>query len=266
MKFSIKEILTISSLIIFGGLIAFGIFLFEKSDKQPSNNIDKDTLTENNEQRQTNENQTIPYSISIEKEQHGIISINYPVMSGFSDSQVQISFNNAVKQTVENEVNISATDNYPANWYEAVEVHIVKQSENFISILISKNAYKGGAHDTGVESSAFNYDLRNNKVLVLKNIFRENVDYLSILSKATYNDLIAEYEEKTYGDWFQEGTSPKDENFDAVTFSEQGLEIYFDDYQIGSYASAILGPITISYGTVKEYLNPESVVATQFLR
>lgn len=264
MKFSIKQIITALGVIIFLGLIVFAAFWFKSANTQnPNSNENK--VAERNEQTQTSPSQPISYSLSLKKEQRGITSISYPVMSGFANSKIQNSFNELAKQTVESKITLSASETYPPLWYEAVESNIVNQSENFASILISANAYKGGAHDIGVEYSAFNYDLENNKLLKLQDIFKENANYLNILSEATYNALIAKYDEQTYGSGFRSGTAPEEKNFDAVTFDESSFQVYFDDYQVGSYADAIVGPITIPYETIKDSLNPQSMIVKQYL-
>jgi len=130
---------------------------------------------------------------------------------------------------------------------------IIQSNSSYISCIIDYGGYSGGAH--GYENQvSFNYDVKNQKILTLKEMFTNGFDYLNYLSlksreslKVKYatvsnddrsgfesEDAIKEYEKNLMSS-INLGTEPKEENFSVFTFTTDKVKIYFAQYQVGPY-------------------------------
>jgi hypothetical protein len=129
---------------------------------------------------------------------------------------------------------------------------IVQSNESFISFVLTYGGFTGGAH--GYENKiSFNYDLKNNKEIKLKDIFSDKFDYLKYLSDESRKELKKQFavlseEDKAnsspeavqeYIDnmisMIEEGTLQEEDNFDIFTFTQNKIKIYFAQYQVGPY-------------------------------
>jgi hypothetical protein len=130
---------------------------------------------------------------------------------------------------------------------------VIQSNSNYISVVLNYGAFTGGAH--GYENNVtFNYDVKNQKNIELKDLFPNDPNYLTYLSKKSREVLKKTYatiteEDKKNSDaealeqsisWILEsietGTEPKEENFTAFTFTKDKVKIYFGQYQVGPYA------------------------------
>jgi len=130
---------------------------------------------------------------------------------------------------------------------------IIQSNSSYISFVLNYGGFTGGAHGYEVNAT-FNYDVKNQKILKLKDMFPNNKDYLKYLSDESRKYLIAQYatasEEdkknssadalKEYIDnmvsVINQGTEPKEDNFSSFTFTPDKIRIYFADYQVGPHA------------------------------
>lgn len=90
-----------------------------------------------------------------------------------------------------------------------------------------------------------NYDIKNNKIITIDDLVKENPNILNVLSKYTYEKLLEEPNIKEYGDLIllKNGTSPKKENFRNFVFTTTGLIIFFEKYSVGPY---VLGEFSVN--------------------
>ena len=107
-----------------------------------------------------------------------------------------------------------------------------------ISIKFSVSEYYSGAAHPNNYILVFNYDIAQDKEIVLKDLFLSENDYLVMLSDLTKSALLDRFEEdlEIMQDWIETGTEPKEENFQDFGFTEDSLIIYFKPYQVGPYA------------------------------
>lgn len=129
---------------------------------------------------------------------------------------------------------------------------LVQSNKSFISFVLTYGGFTGGAH--GYENKiSFNYDLKNNKEVKLKDIFSDKFNYLKYLSEESQKELKKQFttlsEEdksnsspeavKEYIDnmisMIEDGTIQEEENFDVFTFTPNKIKIYFAQYQVGPY-------------------------------
>lgn len=130
---------------------------------------------------------------------------------------------------------------------------IIQSNGTYISFVLKYGGFSGGAH--GYENNtSFNYDIKNNKIIELKDLFVNNPDYLNYISTESRNILKKEFAQvseedkenssevaiKEYIDNIVSsidiGTEPKDENFSTFTFVGNKITIYFGQYQVGPYS------------------------------
>lgn len=126
-----------------------------------------------------------------------------------------------------------AQDGSPYNFI--IEPRIIQSNENFISVVIHFGGYTGGAH--GFQNViTFNYDVKNNTVLDITRF-----KTLAEISDMSRIGLRQQFQEKgawsdDMQDWINDGTDPnKPENFQAFTFTNDAITVYFGQYQVAPY-------------------------------
>jgi uncharacterized protein len=122
-------------------------------------------------------------------------------------------------------------------------------NDKFISVIIRVESFSGGANPLA-ELAVFNYDLENQKEVVLSDLFPEQKNYLKIVSNYARDELKKilatedSLENPELEKMFQEGTAPEEANFANFTFSSQTIKFYFPVYQLGPRT---LGEQTVVY-------------------
>jgi hypothetical protein len=130
---------------------------------------------------------------------------------------------------------------------------IVQSNDSYISFVMHYGGFNGGAH--GFENVvSYNYDIKNKKVIELRDLFSKDFDYLNYLSKESRiylknqfaqvseedkknsePEALKEYEDNMIS-MIEAGTEPKLENFSTFTFTDSAVKIYFADYQVGPHS------------------------------
>lgn len=105
----------------------------------------------------------------------------------------------------------------------------------YVSAQLGLESCTGGAHPNhfGVP---LNYGLSPLREVTLKLLFETKKDMLmlsDITRKALYN------QEVSTKDQIDDGTKPFEKNFDLFTFDSQGVEIAFQEYQVGPYLAGM---------------------------
>ena len=199
-----------------------------------------------------------------------IYNVKYPYFKN-ADESFNSSVETLLKNKMEEHANVSKDgweahyntqikgDNIPKvpnenqkfNFYS--DYRIIQSNSSYISYVLTYGGFSGGAHGYEIEVS-FNYDVKNQKVLTLKDMFPNNSDYLNYLSEQSRNilkgkyavvseedkssfenpDQIKEYEDNAMNS-INLGTDPKEENFSVFTFIKDRITIYFAEYQVGPY-------------------------------
>lgn len=123
-----------------------------------------------------------------------------------------------------------------SNFVADASFDVKKNTSNAISILIKYYKYSGGAHGY-YEYVPYNIDLRSGNNLTLKEIFKVDVDYKTIINKEIENQ-IKELGKKEKGlDQVYEFYGIKE---NQKFYLEDGkIVIYFDLYDIAPYAAGI---------------------------
>lgn len=124
-------------------------------------------------------------------------------------------------------------------------------TSTLVSVRLTYSGYVSGAAHPFSYNQAINYDLANNRELVLTDLFLPGADPLSRI--AVY--CITQLEATEFFAGFEAGAQPTPENYRTWNVTADGLLMTFDEYQVGPYAA---GPqeITVPWETVADILDP----------
>lgn len=205
------------------------------------------------------------------QEQHLKMTVQYPQISGLSDTQVQDSINAVLKQAAmaaedegrqnAKEMAQSIADGYSGavTQVETDFNYVVKYNQDgLLSVVLSDYQYAGGAHGSTVQSS-YTFDLSTGKNLSLSDLMLPDSGYAAYINSAIRTEIdrrvrtgvLYEFEEGKFTDI---GTNPE------FYLSENGLVFYFQQYAYFPYAAGIQ-EFLIPYADVESMLKP----AFQFL-
>jgi hypothetical protein len=187
------------------------------------------------------------------------ITAQIPQLNGSSDERVQ-AFNQRLDGLIKQEI-----EAYRQNFRQlpitpnsngsslAVTYTLVSQIGELWSFKFDFSFYSDGAAHPGMNSITLNYDLGQDKELILGDLFLVNSNYLQKISEY----CIIELRKQPFADVFTEtGAEPTPENYRNWNITPDGLLITFDAYQVAPGAA---GPqqVLVPYGELSSLLNPQ---------
>ena len=140
------------------------------------------------------------------------------------------------------------------HWQDTLYIRykISQYQDKTVSVRFYIYQFTGGAH--GSEIANFRtYSLATGKRLAYNDIFKPEYDYLTALWKNAEPQVITAYKNKGVEmnadelKWVREGSAPKFDNYRNFYLDNQGLVIYFSQYQAAYYAAGTL-EVPIKYG------------------
>ena len=78
----------------------------------------------------------------------------------------------------------------------------------------------------------FNYDILEDKMLMLEDLFKPDSDYLQILSKMARDDLKKQFKDSSFWPLIEKGTEPEEENFKIFSLNTDSLFLFFNSPQV----------------------------------
>jgi hypothetical protein len=121
-----------------------------------------------------------------------------------------------------------------------IEYEVISYTDKVISLLFNISPYLGGAHGM-TYLKTFNFDLENNTLLELGDIFNPGSDYLAYISGYCRQDLekqMLAMQTEPDKDWINEGTGPAVlQNYSRFLLGPEGLIIRFEAYQVAPGAA-----------------------------
>jgi len=192
----------------------------------------------------------------VETEQYKV-DITYPELINPNNPVVAASVNGYVNSLILNYKQDVTTAETMGGGQSTIELDFDLRflNDKFISILVSGSNYLGGAHPNGVYFS-INYDLLNNKPLLISDLFNPDSGYLNVLSEASASELVETIGVDIPEDFIIDGTAPIADNFKVFNLTDTALVITFPEYQVAPYA---FGPQTVvlEMSGVNSYFNSE---------
>ena len=107
---------------------------------------------------------------------------------------------------------------------------------DYISYVFHVTSYIGGAHPN-TNIFTINYNEKEDKIITVEDLLKNNPNIVHILSEYTYKELLQNkkiVELKDEG-MLKNGTSEKKENFENFAFTNDGVIIFFERYSIAPY-------------------------------
>ncbi len=104
-----------------------------------------------------------------------------------------------------------------------------------VSVLLEWTVFVPGAAHPGGFMASINYDTRTGRDLVLSDLFRPGVNYVSRLSQMA----IASLERQDFADSLavRHGAGPAESNFKVFTLTDNSLVLHFPTYQVAAGAA-----------------------------
>lgn len=145
------------------------------------------------------------------------------------------------KQAVE-QYNYSKENNYPIIPYEVFETYkITYLMDCYISLYFDQYMFTGGAHGNTVRR-ADTWNICENKKMELKDFFPNCPDYKEQIITYIINDITDQLKDpKAQGTYFDSYAKDVATAFNEESFylTEDGIVIYFGQYDIAPYSSGI---------------------------
>jgi hypothetical protein len=189
------------------------------------------------------------------QEDNYIISASYPEFQPAASESLDESLNKYIYDDIILE-NISAfkdeiagydkeqngSDGESLAWQYGltIEYEVITYTDKVVSLLFNISPYLGGAHGMAYLKT-INFDLENNRLIDLSDIFNEGFDYLAYISDYCRQDL--EKQMHAMGiepdkEWINEGTNPADSaNYSRYLIGPDGLIIKFEAYQVAPWVA-----------------------------
>ena len=149
------------------------------------------------------------------------------------------------------------SEDFVTNYFVgSIEIKYI--NKKFISLKCVDFINSGGAH--GYESiSTLNYKRDPIVPLYLNDLFKYNSNYLQFISSYSREVLLKKFKDSLNQEWLNKGTAPDENNFKRFILNEVGVQFFFEEYQIMSYAHGS-NSILIPYQKIGHLLNQEIIV------
>jgi hypothetical protein len=213
-------------------LITSNLIFASNSNKNYLPNLEADTLEIN----------TLNYSKSSD-DSSVTINIEYPQINGIENDTIETKINSFLEEEFKQsipwyeEILSDSTEfqDYPYELGYSFETGFQVQfnSQKFISIVLNHYQFTGGAHGNYF-ALGYNIDLKDGKVLTLKDIIKD--DSFDLLTYECEQAILETYEANSLieaGTFENELVIPEDQDF---YITPTALVIQFDPYEIGPYA------------------------------
>lgn len=194
------------------------------------------------------------------------ISISYPGFYNSGDASREAAANSVLKGQVEKSINSfkdaaeEAEDFIPEAKSELeIKYETVYLNPSIASIKMSEYTYiEGAAHPLGI-FWPFNYNFKDNKEIVLADLFNPGSNYLSALSAISREGLKSQLRENYVPESAEFGTAPITENFSVFFLNKEKLTIIFNVYQVTGYAAGTQ-TVEIPYSKLGDIINQEGLI------
>ncbi|WP_052356875.1 DUF3298 domain-containing protein [[Clostridium] dakarense] len=116
------------------------------------------------------------------------------------------------------------------------DFEVKKNSDDMLSIMVKYYKYSGGAHGYS-EDITYNIDIKNGKILMLSDLFKEKSNYKKVIDNEIRKQIedLAKKDPETKGVYQFEGIKDNQKFY----IQDDNLVIYFDLYEIAPYAAGM---------------------------
>lgn len=195
---------------------------------------------------------TIPLPVSIQTmlvQQQGA-TIHYPQVFGLQNSTAEQQINRTIVQQVQSLINQQYQEQGANSFAEMTGTYEIKTNErNVLSLTVSNYAITKGAANGLTIMKALTFDTKTGKNYPLKELFKPNSDYVSVLSRLVKEQIINR--DIPILDTFQ-GIKPDQDYYIA----DKALILYFQPIEITAhYFGFPMFPISVY--SIQDIINEE---------
>lgn len=145
-------------------------------------------------------------------------------------------------------------------WYLNINIHVLRQTHNYIAIAYNHEDYAGGAH--GNHYIAYlNYNLKNNKDITIDSLF-DAAQKAKLIAVAEgifrKNEGLSPDALLTDNYFFEDGKFNLAKNF---YMSQKGLVFLYNNYEIMPYANGTT-ELVVPFTAIKNLIKPNSLLST----
>lgn len=197
-----------------------------------------------------------PVEINQEKPNY-IIAVKYP--QGFADDKVNLAIKKYIDETQKSFLNELSEDadtpaDAPGKTGLNVTYFVLFNAKTVLSVRFDVSIYhKGAAHP--LNTIVVQNFLKGEKI-TFADLFLPNSDYLGTIANYSKKAITAKKisDEK----WIQEGTKPTAENYSTWYFTDKGIGIIFNTYQVAAY---VYGEQTVELplAVISSFVKPELI-------
>lgn len=175
--------------------------------------------------------------------------VYYPVLSGLASQDAEISAN---RKLAAMSVNTGISPIADLDYSYEGDFTIGFYAKNLLVLEMTAYNYPfGAAHGMPVEKYA-HVDIKTGGFYELKNLFRNNSDYVKVLSDIIRNQIVKNGEKMGIWSDSYKGINP-DQPF---YITKDALKIYFEPYEIAPYAAGF-PTFSIPYGEIMDIINTD---------
>jgi len=114
-------------------------------------------------------------------------------------------------------------------------------SNDIVSLVFTVSDYTGGAHPNSYYQT-FTFDLAQERLLTLDDLFVDGVVALSVIFPIVQQDLTERLGDMADASWIEQGTGVVPENYRNFAITPDELIFFFPPYQVAAYAA---GPFEV---------------------
>lgn len=190
-------------------------------------------------------------------------TIQYPLIGGLDNQEVQDKINaifkqladDAAQQGVENAADLAPYvlqfPDMPGQCETYFNYQIKYNQNDVISLVFQNYQYAGGAHGNTLQL-AYTINLKTGEQYTLKELFKENTDYISIFSDSVKTQLA----ERDLTSVLFEPFNKINEN-QSFYLSNNGVVVYYQQYEILPYSEGIQ-EFTVDYSLLNNlFMEPD---------
>lgn len=240
-----KRLLIVATTII---ILSFIYFFLKNQSKQP----DKAEIDQPDEDKyeylrksKSPKFEGIEIKSLIEYEDYYALGVHYPVTNKENiDLEISKLAKNYISQIKSYAKEFFTGPEPPGGFSSAwkyelsIDYNVNRFSSEIVSFKFDVYMYTGGAH-TIHEIYTKTYNLESEKELILSDLFKEDSEYLDVISNLSYEQLVQSDRlgDLFIEDWVQEGTSPQEENFKNFALNENSIIFFFPTLQVGPWVA-----------------------------
>ncbi|HVU11911.1 MAG TPA: DUF3298 domain-containing protein [Phototrophicaceae bacterium] len=129
-----------------------------------------------------------------------------------------------------------------------------QHSDTVMTLILTIYQFQGGAHGS-TALLPFNFDLKNNKVLTLDDIFTSTPDAIKLIEPIVQSTVKTALGDMNVQDMLDAGTGTDPNNYQYFSLDADSITFYFQQYQVAPYAAGIQ-KVTIPFSQLTSVLKP----------